>query len=95
MRDISILSRGIQIKYRVIIKIKQKKDNKYKLNISKADIRVSYTADSYTEIAARQEAFLDGMGQMFEDHGYGKAEVDHDYTEEELKALAKAIQVEG
>lgn len=26
MRDISILSRGIQIKYRVIIKIKQKYD---------------------------------------------------------------------
>ena len=35
------------------------------------------------------------MGQMFEDHGYGKAEVDHDYTEEELEALVKAVQVGG
>ena len=51
--------------------------------------------DSDAEIAARREAFINGMGQMFEDHGYGKAEVDHDYTEEELEALVKAVQVGG
>ena len=51
--------------------------------------------DSDTELAARKEAFINGMGQMFEDHGYGKAEVDHDYTEEELEALVKAVQVGG
>ena len=51
--------------------------------------------DSEAEIAARREAFINGMGQMFEDHGYGKAEVDHDYTEEELEALVKAVQVGG
>ena len=53
------------------------------------------SGDSDAEIAARREAFINGMGQMFEDHGYGKAEVDHDYTEEELEALVKAVQVGG
>ena len=53
------------------------------------------SGDSDAEIAARREAFINGMNQMFEDHGYGKAEVDHDYTEEELEALVKAVQVGG
>ena len=53
------------------------------------------SGDSDAEIAARREAFINGMNQMLEDHGYGKAEVDHDYTEEELEALVKAVQVGG
>lgn len=51
--------------------------------------------DSEAEIAARREAFINGMEQMFKDHGYTTAGTDHDYTEEELEALVKAIQIEG
>ena len=51
--------------------------------------------DSDAEIAARREAFINGMGQMFKDHGYTTDGKDHDYTEEELEALVKAIQIEG
>ena len=51
--------------------------------------------DSDTEIAARREAFLNGMNQMFEDHGYSTGGRDHDLTEEEIEALIKAVQIEG
>ena len=51
--------------------------------------------DSEAEIAARREAFINGMNQMFEDHGYSTGGADHDYTEEELEALVKAVQVGG
>ena len=51
--------------------------------------------DSEAEIAARREAFLNGMNQMFEDHGYSTGGRDHDLTEEEIEALIKAIQIEG
>lgn len=51
--------------------------------------------DSDAEIAARREAFINGMNQMFEDHGYSTGGADHDYTEEELEALVKAVQVGG
>ena len=51
--------------------------------------------DSEAEIAARREAFINGMNQMFTEHGYNADGKDHDYTEEELEALVKAIQVGG
>lgn len=51
--------------------------------------------DSEAEIAARREAFLNGMNQMFEDHGYSTGGRDHDLTEEEIEALIKAVQIEG
>ena len=51
--------------------------------------------DSEAEIAARREAFLNGMNQMFEDHGYTTDGCDHEWTQEEKEALIKAIQIEG
>ena len=51
--------------------------------------------DSESEIAARREAFLNGMNQMFEDHGYTTDGCDHEWTQEEKEALIKAIQIEG
>ena len=62
------------------------------------------SGDSDAEIAARREAFINGMNQMFEDHGYGKAVNYVDFgenetiakaTKEELEALVKAVQVGG
>ena len=47
--------------------------------------------DSAAEIEARKQAFLNGMNQMFEDHGYSTSGDDHDYTEEEKQALLKAL----
>ena len=51
--------------------------------------------DSEAEIAARREAFLNGMNRMFEDHGYTTDGCDHEWTQEEKEALIKAIQIEG
>ena len=47
--------------------------------------------DSAADIEARKQAFLNGMNQMFEDHGYSTSGDDHDYTEEEKQALLNAL----
>ena len=47
--------------------------------------------DSAADIEARKQAFLNGMNQMFEDHGYSTSGDDHDWTDEEVEALQKAL----
>ncbi|NBI11316.1 SH3 domain-containing protein [Colidextribacter sp. OB.20] len=47
--------------------------------------------DSAADIEARKQAFLNGMNQMFEDHGYTTGGSDHEYTEEEKQALLNAL----
>lgn len=48
--------------------------------------------DSAAEIEARKQAFLNGMNQMFEDHGYGSGDgPDHLMTDEEFKAMQDAL----
>lgn len=47
--------------------------------------------DSAADIEARKQAFLNGMNQMFEDHGYSTSGEDHEWTEEEKQALLKAL----
>lgn len=47
--------------------------------------------DSAADIEARKQAFLNGMNQMFEDHGYSTSGDDHDYTDEEKQALLNAL----
>lgn len=51
--------------------------------------------DSEAEIAARREAFINGMEQMFTEHGYNADGCDHEWTQEEKEALIKAVQIEG
>lgn len=51
--------------------------------------------DSDTELAARKEAFINGMEQMFTEHGYNADGCDHEWTQEEKEALIKAVQIEG
>ena len=51
--------------------------------------------DSATDIEARKQAFLNGMNQMFEDHGYSTDGVDHIMTEEEFRALQNAMGMSG
>ena len=47
--------------------------------------------DSAADIEARKQAFLNGMNQMFEDHGYSTSGEDHEWTEEEKQALLNAL----
>ena len=47
--------------------------------------------DSAADIEARKQAFLNGMNQMFEDHGLTTEGEDHDWTDEEVEALQKAL----
>ena len=47
--------------------------------------------DSAAEIEERKQAFLNGMNQMFEDHGLTTEGEDHDWTDEEVEALQKAL----
>ena len=47
--------------------------------------------DSAADIEARKQAFLNGMDQMFKDHGYGEGSVDHNWTEEEKQALINSV----
>ena len=51
--------------------------------------------DSDAELAARKEAFINGMEQMFTEHGYNADGCDHEWTQEEKEALIKAVQIEG
>ena len=51
--------------------------------------------DSAADIEARKQAFLNGMNQMFEDHGYTTAGSDHDMTEEEFRAMQNAMGMYG
>lgn len=53
------------------------------------------SGDSDAEIAARREAFINGMNQMFEDHGYSTGGADHEWTQEEKEAAMREILVEG
>ena len=47
--------------------------------------------DSAADIEARKQAFLNGMNQMFEDHGLTTEGEDHEWTEEEKQALLNAL----
>jgi hypothetical protein len=47
--------------------------------------------DSAADIEARKRAFIAGMDQMFEDHGYGAGGSDHAMTDEEFEAMKKAL----
>ena len=49
------------------------------------------SGDSAAEIEERKKAFLNGMNQMFEDHGLTTEGEDHDWTDEEVEALQKAL----
>ena len=51
--------------------------------------------DSAADIEARKQAFLNGMNQMFEDHGYTTDGSDHDMTEEEFRAMQNAMGMYG
>ena len=51
--------------------------------------------DSEAEIDAGWEAFINGMEQMFTEHGYNADGCDHEWTQEEKEALIKAVQIEG
>ena len=51
--------------------------------------------DSDAELASRKEAFINGMEQMFTEHGYNADGCDHEWTQEEKEALIKAVQIEG
>ena len=51
--------------------------------------------DSAADIEARKKAFLENMEQMFEDHGYTTDGSDHDMTDEEFRALQKAMGMYG
>ena len=47
--------------------------------------------DSAADIEARKQAFLNGMDQMFKDHGYGEGSSDHAMTDEEFEAMKDAL----
>lgn len=51
--------------------------------------------DSAADIEARRKAFLDSMGQVYEDHGYTPNHADHEMTEEEFRALQNAMGMSG
>ena len=51
--------------------------------------------DSAADIEARKQAFLNGMNQIYQDHGLTPGETDHEMTEEEFRALQNAMGMSG